>query len=193
MTCFMLSVIFLDRVTSFQGFFVLTCFMLSVTFLDGVMTLQGVFVHRPLVGADAQLGAAAHLGSYALLGADAQPLLSADAQLGAEARDHWVVALSLLGIGQQLCEQARGGDQVWNLSMQYFIIDTVLAFRRKSSARPSGKKVTCRTVAGPEEDVRRVAPAAETQPRKRWRSWRMRRRRRRTEVGRTHTRLDIHG
>ena len=55
--------------------------------------------------------------------------------------------------------------------MQYFIIYTVLAFRRKSSARPSGKKVTCRTVAGPEEDVRRVAPAAETQPRRRWRSW----------------------
>ena len=49
--------------------------------------------------------------------------------------------------------------------MQYFIIYTVLAFRRKSSARPSGEKVTCRTVAGPEEDVRRVAPAAETQPR----------------------------
>ena len=55
---------------------------------------------------------------------------------------------------------------VMGLSMQYFIIYMVLAFRRKSSARPSGKKVTCRTVAGPEEDVRRVAPAAETQPRK---------------------------
>ena len=53
--------------------------------------------------------------------------------------------------------------------MLYFIFYTVLAFRRKSSARPSGKKVTCRTVAGPEEDVRRVAPAAETQPRKRLR------------------------
>ena len=51
------------------------------------------------------------------------------------------------------------------LIMLYFIFYTVLAFRRKSSARPSGEKVTCRTVAGPEEDVRRVAPAAETQPR----------------------------
>ena len=37
--------------------------------------------------------------------------------------------------------------------MQYFIIYTVMACQRKSSARPSGKKASRRTEAGPEEDV----------------------------------------